>query len=177
MTTLRRSLRLSAAKNFGRILLTVLVTWVFLTGCQGTMASATNKGQTIKPSAQIKLVKTGPQSGQFSDGYVTVNYQYTAAGGNLQISGTVQFGSAITMNFNSVATFDLGLLLGDAQGRVLMQQGLTAASDQSSSSSINFNTPVLLPPRATCMAFTYNGQVFGSGGESPTSIWADPVER
>ncbi len=177
MKSPRASIQFYRMKHLSGVLLALLVVGVFLTGCQGTMLSTSAKGQTIKPAAQIKLVKTGPQSGQFSDGYVTVNYQYTVSGGNLQMSGTVQFGSAITMNFNSVASFDLGLLLGDAQGRVLMQQGLTAASDQSSSSSINFNTPVLLPPRATCMAFTYNGQVFGGGGESPTSIWADPVER
>jgi hypothetical protein len=163
-------------KHLGCVLFTVLVAVVSLTGCQGTMLNTTNVGQTIKPSARIGLVKTGPQSGRFSDGYVTVNYQYTAAGGNLQMSGTVGFGSAITGNYTGVQTFDLGLLMGDAKGRVLMQQGLTASPPVNVSSSINFNTSLLLPPQAISMAFTYNGTVYGTQGDS-ASIWADPVRQ
>jgi hypothetical protein len=154
-----------------------LVAGVYLTGCQGMKLSPTNVGQTIKPSARIGLVKTGQQSGQFSDGYVTVNYKYSAAGGNLQMTGVVGFGSAISGNFQIVQTFDLGLLLGDAQGRVLMQQGLTAATETNVSGSVNFKMPVVLPAQATTMAFTYNGMAYGGGGESPTSFWTDPVER
>jgi hypothetical protein len=164
-------------KRMSGVLLTLLVVGVFLTGCQGTMLSTSAKGQTVQPAAQIKLVKTGPQSGQFSDGYVTVNYQYAASGGNLQMNGAVQFGSAISGNFLVVQTFDLGLLLGDAAGKVLLQQGLTTAVEANVSSSQNFNTAVVLPPQAVCMAFTYNGVAYGAGGESPTSFWADPVER
>jgi hypothetical protein len=174
---LRASFNFSRIKRLSCILLTVLTITVFLIGCQGTMLSTTNVGQTIKPSARIELVKTGTQSGQFSDGYVRVNYQYTAAGGNLQISGVVGFGTALIANFRIVQTFDLGLLLADAQGRVLMHQGLTTAMENNVSGSVNFNTTVVLPPQATLMAFTYNGMAVGGGGESPTSFWADPVVR
>jgi hypothetical protein len=161
----------------GYVLLAVLVMVGCLTGCQGTMLSTSNKGQTIVPSAQIKLVKAGEQSGRFSDGYVTVNYKYAASGGNLQMSGVVRFGSALSGNFQIVQTFDLGLLLGDVQGKVLMQQSLATAVENNVSDPVNFNTTVFLPPQATSMAFTYNGQAYGGGGESPTSFWADPVER
>ena len=177
MKSLRASLQFYQMKHLSGVLLTLLVAGVFLIGCQGTMLSTSAKGQTIQPSAQIKLVKTGPQSGQFSDGYVTVNYKYTVSGGNLQMSGVVQFGSAINGNFQVVQTFDLGLLLGDATGKVLMQQGLTTAVEVGVSSSQNFNTTVILPPQAVTMAFTYNGVAYGAGGTSPTSFWADPVER
>ena len=176
MKSPRASIQFHRMKHLSGVLLTLLVVGVFLTGCQGTMLNTTNVGQTIKPSARIGLVKAGQQSGQFSDGYVTVNYNYTAASGNLQMSGVVQFGSAITGNFTGVQTFDLGLLLGDAQGRVLMQQGLTASPPINVSSSVNFNTNLLLPPQATSMAFTYNGTAYGTQGD-PTSFWADPVER
>jgi len=173
----KTSCEFSRIKHPMRCLMSMLVMGFFLSGCQGTMLSTTNKGQTIQPSARINLVRTGPQSGQFSDGYVTVNYQYTAASGNLQMSGVVRFGSALSGNFEVVQTFDLGLLVGDAQGKVLMQQGLTTAMEASVSSSVNFNTPVILPPQAATMAFSYNGMVYGGRGESPTSFWADPVER
>lgn len=150
---------------------------LLLSGCQGTMLNTSNIGQTIQPAARIALVSTGPQSGRFSDGYVTVHYRYTPASGNLQMSGTVQFGSAITGNFTMVQTFDLGLLLGDAQGRVLMQQGLTASPPTSVSDSLDFNTNLLLPSQAVSMAFTYNMLVNAEGRGDPTTLWADPVER
>ena len=177
MKSLKASYEFFGSKCLIWVLLTVWVAGVCLTGCQGTMLSTSAKGQTIQPPAQIKLVKTGPQSGQFSDGYVTVNYQYTVAGGNLQLSGVVSFGSAISGNFLVVQTFDLGLLLGDATGKVLLQQGITTAVEADVSSSQNFKTTVILPPQAVTMAFTYNGVAYGSGGSSPTSFWADPVER
>lgn len=159
------------------VLLMVWVTGMCLIGCQGTLLSASGKGQTIQPSAQIKIVQTDPQSGLFSDDYVSVKYKYTASGGNLQISGSVRFESAIRGNFLIVQTFDLGLLLGDETGKVLLQQGLTTAVEADVSSSQNFHTTVILPPQAVTMAFTYNGVAFGSGGTSPTSFWADPVVR
>jgi hypothetical protein len=177
MKSLRASFECSGSKRLIWVLLTVWVTGLCLAGCQGTMLSTSNKGQTIEKSAQVMLVKTGPQAGQFSDGYVTVNYKYTVSGGNLQMSGVVSFGSAISGNFLVVQTFDLGLLLGDATGKVLLQQGVTTAVEVDVSSSQNFNTTVILPPQAVTMAFTYNGVAYGAGGSSPTSFWADPVVR
>jgi len=178
MKSLRIWPKVDSVNHPGCLLVALVVAVAYLTGCQGTMLSTTNVGQTIKPSAQINLVKTGPQSGQFSDGYVAVNYKYTASGGNLQINGVVQFGTAIVGNFRTVQTFDLGLLLGDSQGKVLMQQGLTTAVENSVSSPVNFSTTVLLPLQAATMAFSYNGTAYGGvGSDSPTSFWADPVER
>jgi hypothetical protein len=106
-----------------------------------------------------------------------VDYKYKSDGGSLQMSGRVKFGSAISGNFQIVETFDLGLLLADAQGKILLQQGLTTAVANDVSQAVDLNTTIVLPPRATFMAFTYNGQAYGGGGESPTSFWADPVER
>ena len=177
MKSSRGSFEVYRMKRFGCVFFVLLAVGVFLIGCQGTMFSTSYKGQSIQPSAQIKLVKAGQQAGQFSDGYVTVNYRYTAADGNLQMSGVVQFGSAISGNFLVVQTFDLGLLLADTRGKILMQQGLATAVETDVSSSVNFNTTIILPPQTATMAFTYNGQAYGSGGESPTSFWADPVER
>lgn len=162
-------------QHLGRLFLTVLVTGAFLTGCQGTLGGV--KGQHIQQPAQIALVKAGQQSGKFSDGYVTVKYRYTATDGSLQLAGTVVFESAIAENFDMVQTFDLGLLLADTQGKVLMQQGLTTAVENYASDPVDFNTTVFLPPQAVLMAFTYNGQAYGGGGQSPTTFWADPVER
>jgi hypothetical protein len=174
MRVTRASINSPGKKLVRGVLLTVLVLGVSLAGCQGTMGGI--KGQHIQKPAQIALVKTGQQSGKFSDGYVTVKYKYTAAGGNLQISGIASFESAISGNFAIVQTFDLGLLLADDQAKILLQQGLTTAVENSVSDPVNFTNTVFLPPQAAFMAFTYNGQAYGDG-LSPTTFWADPVER
>lgn len=172
----------TALREFSRprglvwVLLLVWMAGVCLAGCQGTLTRG-NVGQTIQPSAQIKIVKTDPQSGVFDDDYVTVKYKYIASEGSLQVSGSVRFDSAISENFLVVQTFDLGLLLGDETGKVLLQQGLTTAVEADVTSSQSFHTTVILPPQAVTMAFTYNGMAFGSGGTSPTSFWSDPVVR
>jgi len=169
-----KSMRVLGMKHLFGIFPVVLVAGVLLAGCQGTMGGI--KGQHIQKQAQIALVKSGPQSGTFSDGYVTVKYQYTATDSNLQLSGVASFDSAISGNFMTVQTFDLGLLLGDDQAKVLLQQGLATAVENSVSDPVNFRNNVFLPPQAAFMAFTYNGQAYGDG-LSPTTFWADPVER
>ena len=58
-----------------------------------------------------------------------------------------------------------------------MLQRLTTAMENSVSDPVNSNTTVFLPPQAAFMAFTYNGQAYEASGESPTTFWADPVER
>lgn len=152
----------------------VVVAAMLVSGCQGTLGGV--KGQHIQKQAQIPIVKTGQQSGKYSDGYVTVKYKYTATDSSLQLSGVASFDSPISGNFSTVQTFDLGLLLGDEQAKILLQQGLTTAVENSVSDVVNFTNNVLLPPQAGMMAFTYNGMAYGDG-LSPTTFWSDPVER
>jgi hypothetical protein len=142
------------------------------------MLNTTNLGQTIKPPDRIGFVKTGQQSGQFTDGYATVNYNCTVNGNSMRMSGVVQFSPAIVGNFRTIQSFQISLVLGNSQGRVLTQQGLSAAVENSVSSPVDFNTTVPLPLQAATMAFSYNGTAYGGvGSDSPTSFWADPVER
>lgn len=175
MVKLKGSQRLFRDMKVAGMLIAAAFMGVLPVGCQS--ARIGGKGQIIEPSAVIQLVSAGEQAGRFSDGYVTVNYRYTMTGGDLLMAGTITFGDELGMNFDTVNAFDLGLLLGDAQGRVLLQQSLTTTSENSLSSTIHFNAVVFLPRQAACMAFTYNGLVYGAGGESPTSIWLDPVLR
>jgi hypothetical protein len=179
METLRASSGFSRMKSVNCLLLAALVTGIFLTGCQGTLPTSTQQpmiGQTIQKSGQIPLVKSGEPSGHFRDGYVKVSYRYAPTGDGLNISGSVWFEDAITMNYLIVGTFHLDLLLADAQGRVLSQQIIATALNMNVTDSIDFITSVILPPQATYMAFAYSGRVQGIG-ESPTSIWSYPVVR
>lgn len=142
------------------------------------MAGAFNvygQGQTLNPSAQIALNRQGDQ-GQFNGPDLSVNYAYVRTGGNMQLTGNVQFGMTIQANYAAVQTFQLGLALADAQGNVLGQQQITGAFDNNVGDTIKFNTPVAVPPQAAFMAFSYSGQAYaaGPGGPDPTNFWFSP---
>jgi len=134
-------------------------------------------GQTLNTANQIVLNKQGQQSGQFNAPDLTVNYTYVRTGGDMQLTGKVQFGMTIQANYAVVQTFQLGLALADAQGNVLEQQGLTTAYDNNVGDTINFSKSVVVPPQTASMAFTYTGQAYaaGSGGPDPTNFSFYPI--
>lgn len=135
-----------------------------------------SQGKTLNPANQIVLSSQGQQSGQFSAPDLTVNYTYVLTGGNIQLTGTVQFGMTIQANYSTVQTFQLGLALADAQGNVLGQQGLTTSSGNNVGDPINFSKTVPVPAQASSMAFTYTGQAYssGRGGPDPTNFFFYP---
>jgi len=133
-------------------------------------------GKTLNPANQIVLNAQGQQSGQSNAPDLTVTYTCVRTGGNMQLSGNVQFGMSIQGNYAVVQTFQLGVVLADAQGNVLGEQQLTSAFDTNVGDTINFNTTVAVPAQTASMAFTYNGQAFdaGRGGSNPTNFWFYP---
>jgi len=134
------------------------------------------QGQTLNPANQIALNAQGQQSGQFNAPDLTVNYTYVRTGGNMELTGNVQFGMTIQANYAAVQTFKLGLALADAQGNVLGQPGLTTAFDTNVGDTINFSISVAVPPQASFMAFTYTGQAYaaGPGNSDVTNFWFSP---
>ena len=134
------------------------------------------QGQTLNPANQIALNAQGQQSGQFNAPDLTVNYTYVRTGGNMQLTGNVQFGMTIQANYAAVQTFKLGLALADAQGNVLGQQQITSVFDNNVGDTIKFNTPVAVPPQTAFMAFTYTGQAYagGPGNSDVTNFWFSP---
>ncbi len=145
------------------------------------MAGAFNaggQGQTLNPANQIVLNAQGQQSGQFTAPDLTVNYTYVRSGGNMQLTGNVQFGMTIQANYAVVQTFQLGLALADAQGNVLGQQGLATSYDHNVGDTINFSTSVTVPPQTASMAFTYTGQAYAEGGNpDPTNFYFYPFSN
>ena len=121
------------------------------------------QGKTLKPANQIVLSAQGQQSGQFSAPDLTVNYTYVRTGGNMKLTGNVQFGMTMQANYAAVQTFRLGLALADGQGNVLGEQQLTSVFDNNVGDAINFSTSVAVPPQTASMAFTYTGQAFAAG--------------
>ncbi len=133
------------------------------------------QGKTLDPAYQIALNPQGDQ-GQFNGPHLSVNYSYVRSGGNMQLTGNVQFGMTIQANYAGVQSFNLGLALADSRGNVLGEQGLTSAFYSNAGDTINFNTSVAVPPQTAFMAFTYSGQAYaaGPGGPDPINLWFSP---
>jgi hypothetical protein len=133
-------------------------------------------GKTLNPANQIVLNTQGQQSGQFNAPDLTVTYKCVRTGGNMQLTGNVQFGMSIQGNYAVVQTFQLGLALADAQGNVLGEQQITSAFDTNVDDTINFSATVVVPPQTASMAFTYTGLAYdaGRGGANPTNFWFYP---
>jgi hypothetical protein len=134
------------------------------------------QGQTLNPANQIVLSAQGQQSGQFNAPDLTVNYTCVRTGGDMQLTGNIQFGMTIQANYAVVQTFQLGLALADAQGNVLGQRGLATAYASNVGDTINFSSSVAIPPQTAAMAFTYTGQAYaaGPGGPDPTDFYFYP---
>src|SRR5271169_1176852 len=112
--------------------------------------TVSGQGKTLYPANQILLDAQGNQ-GQFNGTDLSVNYSYVRTGGDMQLTGNVQFGMTIQANYAAVQTFQLGLALADAQGNVLKEQGLTTAFDSDVGDTINFSKTVTVPPGVASM--------------------------
>jgi hypothetical protein len=127
------------------------------------------QGQTLNPANLIALNAQG-QQGQFNGPHVSVNYSYVRTGGDMQLTGNVQFGMTIQANYAGVQSFNLSLALVDARGNVLGEQGLIRSFYSNVGDTLNFNTSVAVPPQTAFMAFTYSGQAYAAGPGSPAPI-------
>jgi hypothetical protein len=164
-----------AMKGAGGVCLTVILAGAFLAGCQGSLFTA--KGHMLQAAEQIMISKAGQQSGQYTSDDLTMGYTYARTGDSLRISGAVQFASSVTGNFLTINTFELGLLLADAQGKILQQHGLTTALAANSSNPIDFSITLSLPPGCESMAFTYNFQATDPDERRPSTFWQYPVSN
>jgi len=157
-------------------LMVLFLAMAFLAGIRGTTAAAQAKRLDGKAVNPVTIGREGPQSGRFTANELNVEYKYVFSGSNMQLSGSVRFASPIAANYSVVRTFELGLILADAQGNVLHRQMLTTAYDNNVNDAIPFTHTVLVPPQATVMVFSYSGQAYGPG-TSPTNFWLDPVTK
>jgi hypothetical protein len=158
------------------MLFTALTLGVLLGGCQGSMLNI--QGQSIQYPDRITLSERGQQSDQYRTEDLVVDYQYDRTGDNLKASGVIRFSTSMQGNFTTVSNFSFAVVLADAEGKVLIQQGLITANAQNIGEPINFSKTMAIPPQTKLMAFSYTGQVSGAGtAGSPTSFWHDPVAR
>jgi hypothetical protein len=149
---------------------------VFLILSMAVAFTVSGQGKMLNPANKIVLNTQGQLSGQFNAPDLTVNYTYIRTGGEMQLTGNVQFGMTIQANYSVVQTFQLGLALADGQGNVLAEEGITTGFDNNVGDTINFSKSVVVPAQTASMAFTYTGQALaaGRGGADPTNFYFYP---
>jgi hypothetical protein len=153
-----------------------MVLWAFLAGCQGTLPTAREQGKKISTAKSIPLNESGEKTGQYRTEDLTIDYRYTLAGGKFEISGILQFTNSMQLMMAAINAFSLTLVVGDRQGTVLEQQGLTTANNHQPTEPLSFTKTLTIPPNAASMAFSYTGMALGSGSEKGrASFWDVPV--
>jgi len=176
MEGLQASFDFSDRKRLSIILFILLALSVFPSGCQISLFNV--PGDSIQSDDRITLKARGLQSGQYLSDDISMTYEYVRTGDSLRISGVVRFSSSIQSLFPTVSTFNLALVLADARGIVLDQQGLTTGYDRSVGEPLSFVTTMIIPAQTTLMAFRYSGAAAGKAKDgSSTPFWHDPVVR
>lgn len=165
--------------NSPRVLFIVvlLVLASFASAPAFTLLTPGYRGDKIQAGYQIPI-KSGEHTGAYRTNDVSVNYRYLKSGDDLNMSGTVRFVGGIPMNFNYVDYFHLGMLLGNSEGAILSNHGLTSASWVNltgPSDQVHFSRNLVLPPKTTVMAFTYTGQASEGGAGGNTQFWQYPI--
>ena len=169
---------LDSSKTNGLMIRLVMVLAVvaFLGGCQGSLLNV--QGQNIQYADRILLKEGGQQTDQYRTDDLAIKYEYVRKGDSLTISGVVRFSNSMQGNFPTITTFNLALMLADAQGAILTQQGLTTGYDLNVEQPLTFSRTMVVPAQTASMAFSYSGMASGGASfGSPTAFWHDPIGR
>lgn len=143
-------------------------------GCQGTLP--TSKGNFVAAPQRVPISEgMQPQIWRTDD--LSIHYQYTKSGDQLEISGKIDPSSSLVLNFQTFERFHLGVLLLDAQGEVLASDGLvTAGFRRNTDEPIQFQDTISLPQGTTALAFRYAGKACSAGNQTCTQLWHYPAQ-
>lgn len=154
----------------------LLLAGVLLGGCQSALL--TSSGRMVPASQRIELAANGTQSGSWATRDLSINYRCVESSGQLQILGNIQFGDYLRNGYRYIVYFHSGVLLLDAQGRVLANRSLTTTNAYANSTQlVPFKRTFDLPAGTTAIAFTYTGQarsVSSDNGGGGTSFYHYP---
>jgi hypothetical protein len=171
---------LSDAGRMAKLLATIGVV-ALLFGCQ--TLSFDPRGHVVPEAQRITIPESGERIGAYKTEDLTVAYKMVRAAGRLSVSGEIRFTDRIAENFPLVLYFHLGVILIDAQGKVLDMVGLTSAANYATQYSIlpeypiTFTTSVVVPDNVTAVAFNYTGKAMDNAGPEGGSMdfWEYPV--
>jgi hypothetical protein len=155
-------------------------------GCGSLLVSA--KGARIAEGRQIPIETGTEQSGHHQAADLLIKYQYRVTGNTLEMWGSVRFSSSIQMNFTTLRSFNLQLLIADSQGVILATRNIAGSTFRRTEDELTFRDSFTLPDGAQIMAFAYRGiategggsqgrRRSGDGGGGETTFFDFPVVR
>lgn len=155
-------------------------------GCGSLLVSA--KGARIVEGRRIPIETGAEQSGHHQAADLLVKYQYRVTGNTLEMWGSVRFSSSIQMNFTTLRSFNLQLLVADSQGVILTTRNIAGTTFRLTEDELTFRDSFPLPDGAQLMAFAYRGiaaegggaqgrRRAGDGGGGQTTFFDFPVVR
>ncbi len=146
----------------------IIVVCLALGGC-ATM-SAPHIGKTARPENRNPLSDLPRTETTWAGKDLKLHYRAVQAGGDLEISGFVEFDSNLA-KYPVVESFRIYLNYLDADGVVLDSKLLWATAVNSEQRFVRwtFERRWPVPPQATALGFSYRGGVGESGGDSSFS--------
>ena len=155
-------------------------------GCGSLLVSA--KGARIVESRRIPIETGAEQSGHHQAADLLIKYQYRVTGNTLEMWGSVRFSSSIQMNFTTLRSFNLQVLVADSQGVILTTRNVAGTTFRRTEDELTFRDSFPLPDGAQLMAFAYRGiategggsqgrRRAGDGGGGETTFFDFPVVR
>jgi len=167
------------------ILLLLVLTGV-VSGCGSLLVSA--KGASIVEGRRIPIETGAEQSGHHQAADLLIKYQYRVTGNTLDMWGSIRLSSSLQMNFTTLRSFNLQLLVADSQGVILTTRNIAGATFRRTEDELTFRDAFTLPNGAQTMAFAYRGiategggsqgrRRAGDGGGGETTFFDFPVVR
>jgi hypothetical protein len=143
-----------------RKMLAAIGLFFLIVGCQTvTLASA----ESASPENSVSLPQ-GQNAGVWKGNYLVVDYKYTRGQSDMDLTGTVNFGDNITMNFVLLRDFRLSAVFLDENGRVLEKKALT--TERGNFDPIPFHAKITVPANTASMSFSYQGTAIEGGDDS-----------
>ena len=138
-----------------------------LVACQSTLF--TYRGTTAKPEISLPLKAGGSHDGTWGTYDLNVHYRYQRHGDTLKITGSVD------LMYNSyTGHFFLRLHFLDNENKILDTKYMVGAGYRKAVERYPFTGNFQLPPATAAIAFSYDGEVGGTGDDGTFSFWMDP---
>ncbi len=160
-------------RGFPVSILLLAVCVLVLAGCRTHLLNLT-RGPV--PEAYRKpLVEGEPQYNNWRGADLTLDYNYLKTQNTLDLAGRISFDRGTEMNFGNIDNLRMSIYFLDNQGNILGSSGIYSTYWLRSESNPTFRTRLTVPPGASAIAFSYDGQassIDGSGNDGGGRVTA-----
>ncbi|MFC1859113.1 hypothetical protein ACFL9U_13980 [Thermodesulfobacteriota bacterium] len=135
-----------------------------LVACSGRLF--TYQGVTAKPENRIALRENGPHEGVWKTRDLSISYEHSMVGSELEIAGVVEFAQYLRTGYNTLRKFSLAVNYLDPDGIVLDTRPILTQAQRPwiLLKAVSFKTRFDLPAETAAIAFSYRGQAGDEGG-------------